>query len=66
MDYILKTIIANGGLSVQSAVSFFNIFENTLYNEDGILDLSDTPCRIGSTERAVPGAVAAFAGKNLK
>jgi len=66
MDDVLKTIIASGGLSVSAATSFFRIFENTRYNEDLFPDLSDTPCCIGSTERAVPGAVATFASKNLK
>ncbi|MBQ0711048.1 MULTISPECIES: hypothetical protein [unclassified Ochrobactrum] len=66
MKDIIRLIIQNGGLSVSSGISFFNVAGNTLYNEDQLQKMSDTPCQVGSTEHALPGAVAHFAGKNLR
>ena len=66
MDDVVKIIICNGGLSVNSGISFFNVISNTIYNEDYIYKMSDTPCVIGSTEHALPGAVEHFANENLK
>lgn len=66
MDEIVKIIICNGGLSVDSGISFFNIITNTAYNEGCIQGRSDAPCFVGSTEHAPTGAIEHFADKNLK
>ncbi|KAB2680202.1 MULTISPECIES: hypothetical protein [Brucella/Ochrobactrum group] len=66
MNDIIKIIISNGGLSVRSGITFVNVAGNTTYNEDQFGKMSDTPYQVGSTERALPGAVAYFARKNLR
>ncbi|WP_408913697.1 hypothetical protein [Brucella pseudogrignonensis] len=66
MDDVIKIIIGNGGLSVNSGVSFFNVVNCTLYNEGYIQVISDTPSFVGSVEHALLGAIAHFANKNLK
>jgi len=53
-------------LSVRSGITFVNVAGNTTYNEDQFGKMSDTPYQVGSTERALPGAVAYFARKNLR
>lgn len=66
MDEVVKIIICNGGMSVNSGISFFSVIRNTIYNEDYIQSISDTPYLVGSTEHAPPGAIEHFAEKNLK
>ena len=66
MDDVIKIIIGNGGLSVNSGVLFFNVVNCTLYNEGYIQVISDTSSSVGSVEHAMLVAIAYFANKNLK
>lgn len=66
MDDVIKFIVLNGGLSVNSGISFFNIMENTFYNEDTLQFMSDVPRRTDNANRVVAGMATQFADKNLR
>ncbi len=48
MDTIIKATLLGSGMSFNSVTSCFYILNNTYYNEEENMGLSDTPCLIGN------------------
>lgn len=65
MEDVLKTIIVNGGLSLNAGLALGCVLGRTHFNEDYLRNLSDTPVQVGSLDHAA-SVCESFAEKNTK
>lgn len=66
MDDVIRILISNGGLSLNSGVCILNVIENTTYNTGHLNGASDTHSLIDGISHALPRTIAHFADKNLR